>query len=120
MFEFLTYSLHYTKIFTKCEIPLEGNISVIWWLNHVAIISLTSKAVSRKRVQFFFKVRINTHTYQYSLPIRHLQAKFPFLSDSIYMQAVLRILRKGQVRHCPLTNIPQSKSPHPFFRHDPL
>lgn len=79
MFEFLTYSLQSIKISTKCQILLEGNISVIWWLNHVAIMSLTSKAVSRKRVSFFFEVCINIHTYQYSLPIRHLQAKFPFL-----------------------------------------
>lgn len=54
MFEFLTYSLHYITISTKCQILLEENISVIWWLNHVAIISLTSKAVSIKRVYSFF------------------------------------------------------------------
>lgn len=62
MFGFFIYSLHYIKISTKCQTLLEGNISVIWWLNHVAIMSLTFKAVSIKSV-IFFKVCINIHTH---------------------------------------------------------
>lgn len=69
------------KISTKCQILLE-----VWWLNHVAIISLTSKAISRRGVIFFFEVCINTHIPILS-PYKVSSSQVSISSGSIYVQA---------------------------------